>query len=437
MSSRPKLFRDPVHNIIDFDLEDAVESVLFELVNTRAFQRLRRIRQLGFANLVYHGAEHSRFSHSLGVFHVARKMVQAIDDYLDRERRLEVLCASLLHDIGHGPFSHAIEKVTSIDHEDYTAQLVEDPSTDVHRILSAVDGSLPRRVARYFRPRKEFPREWRVLKDIVSSQLDADRLDYILRDGQSTGVKIGVYDFERIQTMLDVYEGPETSGVRRTRLAVSYRAREAVEGYLLARFHMFKQVYLHRAVRAAEKMLEATLRRASELREDGYGFTDAVPAPLAQLLEGERLGSREFLELDDTDIWTSLKRWRNEDDDILASLASGLLDRDLFKTIDLTEHDPVERARILDRAAEYAQQMGYDPDYAVLSDRASDMPYRPYDPEHAESAAHIPIIEPNGDVVPIERNSDLVHLLGRDVYNILRICVPEPLRVRLQDSVIV
>jgi HD superfamily phosphohydrolase len=437
MSSRPKLFRDPVHNIIDFDLEDRVESILFELVNTQAFQRLRRVRQLGFANLVYHGAEHSRFSHSLGVFHVARKMVGAIDDFLDRERRLEVLCASLLHDIGHGPFSHAIESVTSIDHEEYTAQLIEDPATEVHRILSGVDGSLPRRVARYFRPRKEFPREWRVLKDIVSSQLDADRLDYILRDGQSTGVKIGVYDFERIHTMLEVYRGPETTGMRDTRLAVTYRAREAVEGYLLARFHMFKQVYLHRAVRAAEKMLESALRRASELRKNDYQFDYPVVEPLGELLAGDRLESQQFLDLDDTDIWTSLKRWRNADDEILASLAAGLLDRDLFKTVDLTEHDPVERARILDRASEYAEQMGYDPEYAVLSDRASDMPYRPYDPEHVESAAHIPIIEPNGDVVPIERNSDLVHLLGGDAYNILRICVPAPLRDRLVDSVLV
>lgn len=406
-------------------------------MNTRAFQRLRRVRQLGFANLVYHGAEHSRFSHSLGVFHIGRMMVRALSEHLDRERRLEVLCASLLHDIGHGPFSHAIEAVTSVDHEEYTAQLIEDPSTDVHRILSGVDGSLPRRVARYFKPRKEFPREWRMLKDIVSSQLDADRLDYILRDGKSTGVKIGVYDFERIMSMLDVYEGPGSGGVERTRLAVNYRAREAVEGYLLARFHMFKQVYLHRAVRAAEKMLESALRRAAELRQGGHDFRHRVVEPLATLLDGERLESPQFLNLDDTDIWTSLKRWRREDDEILSGLSAGLLDRDLFKTLELTDHDPVERARILDRATEYAEEMGYDPEYAVLSDRAGDMPYRPYDPEHAESAAHIPIIEPNGDVVPIERNSDLVHLLGRDAYNILRICVPEPLRDRLEESALV
>ena len=431
---RPKLFRDPVHNIIALDLEDPVERVLFRLVNTRSFQRLRRIRQLGFANLVYHGAEHTRFTHSLGVLHVARRMLAGLEGEFDADDRMEVLCAALLHDIGHGPFSHAIEKVTKIEHEEYTAKIIEDPASDVHTVLDEADSSLPERVAAYFHPRSQFPSHKEGLRDLVSSQLDADRLDYILRDGLSTGVKIGVYDFERIQTMLDTFVGETSEGRERTRLAVSYRAREAVEGYLMARFHMFKQVYLHKAVRAAEKMLEAVLTRAEELRRNGYAFTHPVPSVLSRLLAGEELASMEFVSLDDMDIWMALKRWRADDDAVLSRLSAGLLDRRLFKTIDMSDRDPVDFARMMDRANALAEQLGYNPDYAVLSDQARDTPYRPYDPDHAASSAHIPIIEPDGRVVPIEKHSDIVHLLGRDTYKILRICIPDELRERLLEG---
>jgi hypothetical protein len=434
---RPKLFRDPVHNIIAFDQNDPVERVLFELVQTRAFQRLRRVRQLGFANLVYHGAEHTRFTHSLGVVHVARLMFDALGDRWGEEARMEVLAAALLHDTGHGPFSHAIEKVTDVEHEEYTQQLIDDPSTDVHQVLASVDDSLPSRVAAYFGPRDAVPPERQALRDMVSSQLDADRLDYILRDGLATGVKIGVFDFERIKTMLETYraEGDEEGAeADRVRLAVSHRAREAVEGYLMARFHMFKQVYLHGAVRAAEKMLEAVLRRAEALHAQGRTFEELPSEPLRRLLVGERLDSESFVNLDDMDVWTALKAWRRDDDPVLSSLSGGLLDRELYKPIELTGQDPDEVDGFLDRAESMARERGLDPDYAVLLDRAADTPYTPYDPEHGDGGAHIPIITPEGRAVPIERVSDIVHLLGRDTYRILRVCVHPALREDLEAT---
>jgi uncharacterized protein len=428
---KPKLFRDPVHNIIAFDLSDEVEALLFRLVQTRTFQRLRRVRQLGFANLVYHGAEHSRFVHSLGVAHVAGRMFEAIGEGFGEEERMEVMCAALLHDIGHGPFSHAIEKVTRIHHEEYSAQLVRDPDSEVFAVLAEVDSTLPERVARYFGPREAFPPDKHVLLDIVSSQLDADRLDYILRDGLATGVKIGVYDFERILTMLETYRGEASEeGVSR-RLAVSYRAGEAVEGYLLARFHMFKQVYLHKAVRAAEKMLEAVLARAEMLQADGYEFGGDPSPRLSKLLAGQRLTTEEFVSLDDTDVWISLKQWRGEEDPVLSRLSAGLLDRQLYKTIDLQADDAVNIARTIDRANNLAREMGLDADFSVLTDRAQDTPYTPYDPAHGDVGAHIPIVSPSGAVEPIEERSDMVHLLGRDSYKILRLCVPAELKARL------
>jgi HD superfamily phosphohydrolase len=417
-----------VHNIIAFDVTDDVEAVLFELVCTTTFQRLRRIRQLGLAQLIYHGAEHSRFSHSLGVVHVARRIVHHLRSQghiCDDQDRLEVLCAALLHDIGHGPFSHAIEQVTHVAHERYTVALIEDPDSDVHRVLKAASPDLPARLVPYFGPRSQFPRQRQHLLDIVSSQLDADRQDYILRDGLATGVKIGVYDAERVISMLQVWQAPDGSAQR---LAVSYRAREAVEGYLIARFHMFKQVYLHKAVRAAEKMLEATLRRAAWLCKRGEGFDPPLPALAKALLSGEPVVASVFVQLDDTDIWTWLKAWRDHPDVTLASLASGLLDRKLYKTVDLDSIDPVVVARTIDRAESLARERGLDPQFTVLVDRAHDTPYRPYDPTSGAAGSHIPILHDDGSIAPIEHQSDLIHLLGSDSYKIVRLCMPELLR---------
>ena len=426
---RPKLFRDPIHDIISFNARDDVERVVLDLLKAPTFQRLRRVRQLGFANLVYHGAEHSRFSHSLGVVHVARRMFEGLhrQGHFDPVNdRLEVMCAALLHDIGHGPFSHAIERVTGIHHEYYTARLIEDTSSDINKILTAADPSLPERLTAYFDIGVKLPPERRVLKDIVSSQLDADRQDYILRDGLMTGVRIGVYDFERIQTMFEVY----TSDGGATRLAVSYRAREAVEDYLIARFHMFKQVYLHKAVRAAEKMLEAVFARASELHQQGVEVVPGARGGVLALLEHKPMEMQEFTSLDDTDVWVLLKQWQHHPDEVLSRLAHGLLMRDLYKTVDLDHDDPVIIARTIDRAMELAKEMGYDPRYAVLTDRAQDTPYRPYNPRDGKRAtgSHIPIIGRDGRAQPIEHRSDLIHLLGNDSYKVWRVCMPQDLR---------
>lgn len=431
---RPKLFRDPIHDIIAFNARDEVERVLLELVQTRTFQRLRRIRQLGFANLVYHGAEHSRFSHSLGVVHVARRMFDALhrQGHFDPVHdRLEVLCAALLHDIGHGPFSHAIEAVTEVHHEHYTAKLIEDPASEIHQVLIAADPTLPARLGPYFGPRGSMPAARRALKDIVSSQLDADRQDYILRDGLATGVRIGVYDFERIQTMIEVYRF-ERDGQPATRLAVSYRAREAVEDYLIARFHMFKQVYLHKAVRAAEMMLAAALARASDLFAAGADMGGALTPAVQKILAGEPMTTEEFIELDDMDVWWVLKRWRHHEDATLSRLCAGLLDRDLYKTIDLDRDDPVLIARTIDRANEVAKELGLEPRYTVLPDRAQDTPYKPYGSAEGAAGAHIPIIDRAGQAHPIEHRSDLIHLLGSDSYKIWRVCMPDEVRQEMR-----
>lgn len=418
MTVRPKLFRDPVHDIISFNLDTPSEGTVFALLNTTEVQRLRRIRQLGMTFLVYHGAEHSRFCHSMGVTHLALRYYDRLfpGQHANELDRTTVAAAALLHDIGHGPFSHVMERVTGVHHEATTLEILEDPRSESHQILTSVDKSLPERTARLLR--KQGVGIESVLSDIVSSQLDADRLDYILRDAAATGVRIGAYDLARIIGMAELRDG---------HIAIHQRALEAVEGYLIARFHMYKQVYLHRAGRAAERMLDAAIRRVRHLLLHGYSFNESIDHPgLQGIVSGAKLSWRHFILLDDTDIWYSLKRWANERDPILAELCSGLVVRRLYKSVEIDVSDPRGTDGIIRDAKEIAQNLGFDPDFQVLVDYSSDTPYRPYEPGARSSPIHI--LDARERVVPIEKSSTFCRFLGEIVHESVRLVVPDALR---------
>lgn len=397
---RPKLFRDPVHDIIAYDQDDPVEATLLALVDAPEVQRLRRVRQLGMTFLVFHGAEHSRFTHSMGVCHLARRMHDQLWPHGDPGQRLAVAAAALLHDVGHGPLSHVIERVTGIHHERTTAVVLLDPDRDVHRILAAADPHLPARLVGLL------SKGGGPAGDLVSSQLDADRLDYILRDALCTGVKIGAFDLARILGMLQVVD---------ERVAVNERAIEAVEGYLIARFHMYKQVYLHKASRSAEKMLEAAFARA-------HLVAPALDGPLGRLASGRDLQPEDIVALDDDDVWGLLKRWRDDADPILAELSAGLLGRGLFKTVELPPDDPRGHAAVIAEAREEAARAGADPEWHVLVDHGKDHPYTPY--QAGLKAQPIHIHTRSGHLQPIEARSELVALLGRSSHEVVRLCVP-------------
>ena len=198
----PRVIRDPVHNLITFDVNNKTDQLLLDLINTREFQRLRRIKQLGLSEMVFPGANHSRFAHSIGVMHVARLMLEGLsrsnDVIITIEQRTAVLAAAVLHDIGHGPFSHAFEKITNDEHEKRTIEIITDSSTEVNAVLKKFDGNLPERLRVFFE--KEDGEENgkngipHMLIDIISSQLDADRADYLLRDSYATGTQYGKFD---------------------------------------------------------------------------------------------------------------------------------------------------------------------------------------------------------------------------------------------------
>ncbi|MFO0749239.1 MAG: HD domain-containing protein [Myxococcota bacterium] len=427
--AKPKLFRDPVHDTIALPQDSDADRLLIQLLDTPEVQRLRRIRQLGLTSMVYPGAEHSRFQHSLGVLWTAHEMLARLQHAtpISPEARTLTLVGALLHDVGHGPMSHALETVTGIHHEHWTQAIIADPSSGVGKLLAAFDPALPERILGLYDDRP-LPAEVPLfVREIVSSQLDADRLDYILRDGRATGVRIGSYDLARILALLELAEG---------HLAIHVGAQEAVEGYLLARFHMYKQVYLHKTSRAAERMLEAALRRAGELRREGRGPDRWIDDGFGRLVTGEKLSVDSYATLDDTDVWAALKLWARDSDPALAHLARGLVDRNLWKPLPCrtTRRAPTS---LVHAARAVARVKGFDPTTAVLVDQARDSLYRPFlgasDEAHDDS---IRLIEPSGRIAYIEDRSEVVKMLSHLQVRQRLLCVHPDLRDAVARAVL-
>ena len=224
-----KVFKDPVHRYIHVR-----DKVIWDVIGTREFQRLRRIRQLGTTYLVFHGAEHSRFQHSLGVYEIVRRimtMVSADGRNGMKGSVLLTLCAALLHDLGHGPFSHAFEKVFTLDHEKFTQEII-DRDTEVNEVLRRVSPDFPEKIADVIG--KTYPDK--LVVSLISSQIDADRMDYLQRDAYYTGVSYGHFDMERILRVMRPAE---------EQVVIKFSGMHAVEDYIMSRYQMYWQVYFH------------------------------------------------------------------------------------------------------------------------------------------------------------------------------------------------
>jgi uncharacterized protein len=400
-----KIIRDPVHDIVAFRSERPVDGLLFKLINAREFQRLRRIRQLGVASLAYPGAEHSRYSHSIGVMQTARLMLGhlAHSTTIDEADEARCLAAALLHDLGHGPLSHVFETISSVHHEKLTAWIILDPQSEVHRILSEHDRSLPRMVGDLLAGKS--PR--RFLRDIISSQLDADRFDYLLRDNLMTGSRYGSFDLSWLVHSLVVED-------ENGRLAVIAKGLSAVEAYLQARYHMYRNVYFHKVVRTGEGMVRLALRRARGLAEKdrlpGVARGDAI----FKTLVGGQLTVSEFVDLDDYSLIQCLKLWTKSEDVVLASLCDGVLSRKLYKTLDLSSvDDPAELRSARERAASAVKSAGGDPEFHLFYDEPRDTPYEIYDGEDPEG--DIPIRTREGELKSFATLSPLTPALSRQL----------------------
>jgi HD superfamily phosphohydrolase len=413
-----KIIRDPVHDLIAFRMEDPGEALLFRLVNAAEFQRLRRIRQLGMASLAYPGADHSRYSHSLGVMQVARMMLdrlQRVGAVLEPSRTA-CLCAALLHDLGHGPFSHVFERVSGIRHEHLTNRVILDPESEVHQILIRHDPVLPEAVVELLSG--QAPRT--ALHDVLSSQLDADRFDYLLRDSLMTGVRYGGFDLRWLLQSVTVESG---SG----RLAVDWKGVSAVEQYLLSRHNMYRNVYFHKVVRAAEGMVQLALRRARKLAMQGRLVWPGQEMGVYKALVGERMTTREFTELDDVAVLSCFKMWSAAEDQALARLCNGLLRRRVFKTLDLSEMPEFEARATFERAVERVRSAGGDAEHDLFYDEPANTPYHAYSPDSADASSEIMVVHPDGSTRGFSSISPMIVGLSKQLM-FRRIHVAEPYR---------
>ncbi len=338
-----KVFRDPVHQLIRIAPDD---EYILELIDTPEFQRLRRIRQLGVSWLTYHGAEHSRFSHSLGVFNFAQRIIQSLQQKYGRaseiatslgEHERVLKAAALLHDVGHAPFSHMLEKVSGgMHHEARTVDIILDEQSQIHKVLKGHELN-PKDVASVIR--KDFP--VKLVVDIVSSQLDADRMDYLLRDSLHTGVGYGEYDSEWLLHALCAGRLSNDPKSPKFKLCLDRsRGLHAAERFILARLHMYQQVYMHRATRGFEVMLRNLFKAAAHCATDGHTLPDDTPPLIVRYFSsGGKLNHADFLQFDESQMIAALHVWAVAEDQRYATiqmLSQSFLNRQrLYVAVDI------------------------------------------------------------------------------------------------------
>ena len=392
-----KIINDPVFGFIRIP-----SGLLCDIIRHPLFQRLTRINQLGLASVVYPGARHTRFQHSLGAFHLMSEAILSLQQkgqFIFDSEAEAVLAAILMHDIGHGPFSHVLENtlIRGISHEDISLLMMEQIHHDLHDQLGMA-------IAIF---KDEYPK--RFLHQLISSQLDMDRLDYLRRDSFFTGVTEGNIGSARIIKMLNVVND---------RLVVEQKGIYSLENYLTTRRLMYWQVYLHKTAVAYEKVLVNMLLRAKYLSSCGCNIF-ASPA-LAYFLNhdvdanwfhGHEKALRMYEELDDSDIWSAMKAWRHSPDKILSTLATDMLDRQIFR-VEVHE-TPIPEERIRELQQEIAQKTGIPLEDAHYLMSVVTLSKDMYSPDEDS----IDILYKDGTIRDITQASELlnVELLSRKV----------------------
>ena len=350
-----KVLRDPIHEYIHIEYQ-----VIWDCLNSPEFQRLRRIHQLGATHQVYHAAEHSRFSHSLGVYEIVRRMVNEVEglkDALSEEEQIEVMLAGMLHDIGHGPFSHSFESVLEFNHEKMGALILLGEST-IHNVLVSHHPDLPKHIVDILQHKHSNP----ILNQVVSGQLDADRMDYLLRDAYFTGTSYGTFDLERVLRTLRLHDD---------KLVVKESGVHTIEDYIMARYHMYWQVYYHPVSRSFETILVRFFKRLVVLNAVDPGISKRF-AMFGPFFHEGYPTLKEHFELDEAACLYAFTLARQESDAILKDLGTRLMDRRLF------EYAEVESPRQVEEQRQNVIDAGLDPEYYFALDTAIQRPYSPY-----------------------------------------------------------
>ncbi|WP_166673705.1 HD domain-containing protein [Rhodovulum visakhapatnamense] len=435
--------RDPIHNLIEFDTRNELERVAWTLLQSRPFQRLRRVKQLGFSELVYPGATHTRFAHSIGVFHTARELmeiVQAKTQEKQESREKIALAAALVHDVGHGPFSHAFETVGErlglrlADHEVMSDELIR--NGEIAEILNReVMSGFAANVANMIKKEGKIT----LHNSVVSSQFDADRLDYMQRDRMMTGSKHSAIDLTWLLANLEIGEvetGVDDAAVGHVpTFVIGPKAIQAAEAYVLGLFQLYPTIYFHKTTRGAEKLFAEILVRLVMLVKDGEPGKTGLPSnhPLIKFANApESLDTA--LALDDTVVWGALQLLQDADDRLLAQFAERLLNRKLFKCFDVRamithrvdpqnrqERQDVEKierccASVTLKLQEWQEKQRGDVP-RVITDEAKRKPYQAGGANGGQSE-QINVRTDGGELIDIRQRSEIVRALS--VYRLSR-----------------
>ena len=384
--NKRKIINDPVHGFITI-----YNDLIFDLMEHPFFQRLRRIKQLGMSHLVYPGANHTRFHHALGAMHLMQKAISELlkkSVEISEEEKEGVIVAILLHDIGHGPFSHTLEHslLKDVHHEEVSLLFM-------NRLNSEFKGKLDLAISIFTdNYHKQF------LHQLVSSQLDMDRLDYLQRDSYFTGVSEGVVGSERIIKMLNVVDNE---------LVIIEKGIYSIENFISARRIMYWQVYMHKTVVSSEYMLRNVLKRAKELFEQGHDLfaTPSLKLFLSQSFSMEDFVTDEsllnhFANIDDTDIISAIKVWQTADDKLLRVLSTDLIERNLYKTVISKEPFTSERIELeKQKIINDLGLVGHEIDYFFINSKLVNSAYN-------KQFKQIKMVTRSGELIDLTQASD-------------------------------
>lgn len=412
MTSGKRTYLDPIHQDISLDRCKPAERLVMSLIDTPEFQRLRRIHQLGVSFFTFQGAENSRFTHSVGVMRVTSQLVDLLSEKTPAITKLKplILATALLHDVGHGPYSHVTEKILNYNHEEWSCNIISGP-TVLNQVLRDFHKDLPKQITGVLE--KTYKPHY--VSHLISSQLDCDRFDYLLRDSYMTGTAYGLFALQRILSSLEIDEVND-------RIVVSgEKGQTAVEDYLFARYSMYAQVYYHKKNLAARALLKKLLERARHLGEK-VCFMDA---PTSKLICGEKLEVSEYLQLDDVQMTYHIKRWVEDKDPVLSDLASRFINRRLFKAIRLPTSDKSSIQDIKSKAKAAVSKLGLDPDYYIAIESTGIRPYDYYRPDEDHPQTNIMVRTESGEIKELSTLSGTVEALVKGNFETFWLIYPD------------
>ena len=382
---RTKVFRDPLYGYIKVDYK-----IISDLIDSKEVQRLRRIRQLSGVSMVFQTAEHSRFTHSLGAYQMANMAISFVEGMENVSEYLKVvfLCAALLHDVGHGPYSHAFESTIEADHEEMTVKIILSDKTDVSRIL----GDLREDVAGIISHSGKYP----LIESLISSQLDVDRMDYLSRDAYFTGASYGIIDYQRILRSLKIIDD---------KIVVRSSGVLSIESYLMSRYHMYFQVYYHPIARAYELLLEKIYERIKDLADKNIKIDASIESFLKVLKEND---IEAYIDLDDAYVNGFIKQLTKSSDYVLNTLANAFESRHLFNYIDMA-NEPTE---------EYLDELKnrYNNEYGKYFYKELTVSNSAYLHAKKSDINDIKVLLPNGKIKSIDQYSNIVKSFSNSSY---------------------